>query len=106
MAHGIMKSLEVLTAETRRDGSIVPWLVLVTDGRANVGLAGGLGSEDARAAAGRLKAEKINTLVVDTTERGSATARELALVAGGEYVCMRAASGAMIAGAVRDHVID
>ena len=106
MAHGIMKSLEVLTAETRRDGSIVPWLVLVTDGRANVGLAGGLGSEDARAAAGRLKAEKINTLVVDTTERGSATARELALVAGGEYVCMRAASGAMIAGAVRDHITD
>jgi magnesium chelatase subunit D len=98
--------LELLDGEMRRNADTVPWLVLVTDGRANVGLAGGLGSEDARAAAGRLKVEKINTLVVDTTERGSATARELALVAGGEYVCLRAASGAAIAGAVRQHVTD
>ena len=36
----------------------VPWLVLVTDGRANVGLDGGLGSEDARAMAARVRASR------------------------------------------------
>jgi len=101
IAHGIVKSIEVLAAETRRDSAAVPWMVLVTDGRANVGLAGGLGSEDARLAATRLKTEGINTLVVDTTTTGSAGARELALAAGAEYVRLGSPSGRVLAGAVR-----
>jgi len=106
IAHGIIKSLEVLAGETRRDDSVVPWLVLVTDGRANVGLAGGLGSEDARSAAAHVRAEGINALVVDTTGRGSASARELAMVAGGEYVCISSPSGMALASAIRTRVTE
>lgn len=105
VAHGILKSLEVLSAETRRDDSIVPWLVLLTDGKANVGIRDGLGSEDARTAAARLKDAAIHTLVIDTSGPGSGVgARELARAAGGEYVRIGAPSAAALIGAVREHV--
>lgn len=106
IAHGILRSMEVLTGEARRDDSVVPWLVLLTDGKANVGISGGLGSEDARAAASRLKETGIHTLVIDTSGVGTgASARELALAAGGEYVRLGEASGPRLAGAVRERVL-
>ncbi|MDZ4166782.1 MAG: magnesium chelatase subunit D family protein [Coriobacteriia bacterium] len=105
VAHGILKSLEVLAAEARRDDSIVPWLVLLTDGKANVGIGDGLGSEDARSAAARLKDAAIHTLVIDTSGLGSgASARELARAAGGEYVRIGSPSASALVGAVRERV--
>jgi len=105
IAHGILASLEVLTAETRREDGIVPWLVLLTDGRANVGIGAGLGSEDARTAASRLKDAAIHTLVVDTSGPGSGmAARDLARAAGGEYVRLGEGTGAALAGAVRQRL--
>ena len=106
IAHGILRSLDVLTGETRRDDSVVPWLVLLTDGKANVGLSGGLGSEDARSAASRLRETGIHTLVIDTSGVGTgASARELALAAGGEYVRLGESSGTRLAGTVRERVL-
>jgi len=105
VAHGILKSLEVLSAETRRDDSIVPWLVLLTDGKANVGIRDGLGSEDARTAAARLKDASIHTLVIDTSGPGSGVgARELARAAGGEYVRIGSPSATALVGAIRERV--
>lgn len=105
IAHGILKSLEILSAESRRDESIVPWLVLLTDGRANVGIGAGLGSEDARTAASRLRETPINTLVIDTSGQGAGTsARDLARAAGGEYVRLGDTSGSSLAGAVRQRL--
>jgi magnesium chelatase subunit D len=105
VAHGIIKSLEVLAAETRRDDSIVPWLVLLTDGKANVGIGDGFGSDDARTAAARLKDASIHTLVIDTSGPGAGmSARELARAAGGEYVRIGSPSAAALVGAVREHV--
>jgi magnesium chelatase subunit D len=105
VAHGILKSLDVLAAETRRDDSVVPWMVLLTDGKANVGLADGLGSEDARLAATRLREASINTLVIDTSGPGSGiAARELARAAGAEYVRVGAPSGVSLASAVRQRL--
>ena len=105
LAHGILRSLEVLEDERRRNETAVPWLVLVTDGRANVGIAGGLGSEDARAAAAKVRESRVNSLVIDTAgPSGSGAARELARLTGGEYVRLGAFGGASIAGAVRQHL--
>ncbi|MBN2840403.1 MAG: magnesium chelatase subunit D family protein [Coriobacteriia bacterium] len=105
IAHGILKSLDVLSAEIRRDGSIVPWLVLLTDGRANVGIGDGLGSDDARKAAAQLKDASIHTLVIDTSGPGSGmAARELARIAGGEYVRIGDPQGGVVAGAVRERL--
>lgn len=105
IAHGILTSLDVLNAETRREDGIVPWLVLVTDGRANVGIGAGLGSEDARSAAARLRGSAINTLVVDTSGPGAGmAARDLARAAGGEYVRLGDVRGGALAGAVRQRL--
>lgn len=104
LAHGILEALRVLDGELRRQAGVVPWLVLVTDGRANVGLAGGLGSEDARVAAAQARAAGVNTLVVDATGEGSASARELALAAGGEYVRLASCSGSALAHEVRARI--
>lgn len=105
IAHGILMSLDVLNAETRREDGIVPWLVLVTDGRANVGIGTGLGSEDARKAAARLHGSAINTLVVDTSGPGAGmAARDLARAAGGEYVRLGDVQGGALAGAVRQRL--
>lgn len=105
IAHGILTSLDVLNAETRREDGIVPWLVLVTDGRANVGIGAGLGSEDARSAAARLRGSAINTLVVDTSGPGAGmAARDLARAAGGEYVRLGDIRGGSLAGAVKQRL--
>jgi len=105
IAHGILKSLDVLTTEIRRDDSVVPWLVLLTDGRANVGIGSGLGSDDARKAAAQLKQTSIHTLVIDTSGPGSGmAARELARIAGGEYVRIGEAGGDALVGAVRQRL--
>ncbi len=106
LAHGMLRGAELLAAETRRDDRIVPWLVVVTDGRANVGLDGGLGSEDARAIAARLRAEHLNVLVIDSGggPRATSAARDLAIAAGAHYVKLDSLAADTVAGAVRDRI--
>lgn len=92
LAAGIVRSLEVLEAEMRRAPDVVPWVVLLTDGRGNVGLEGGVGSEDARSAAVRLKDSGVNAVVIDTGgSLSSDAAKDLARTAGAEYVRLRGA---------------
>ncbi len=106
LAHGIMKSLELIAGELRRQPDTVPWLVLVTDGRANVGLDGGMGSEDAKVAAARVKAAGVHAVVIDTTSGTStqSAARDIARVAGADYVRVQNLDGAAIVGAVRSRL--
>jgi magnesium chelatase subunit D len=103
LASGLAKSLELLTTEMRRDQETVPWIVLVSDGRANVGLKGGLGSDDARTMAARVRESNVNALVVDTSETAAAgaSARELARLAGGEYIRLPRPESASMSGAVK-----
>jgi magnesium chelatase subunit D len=106
LAAGIERSLDLLAQELRRDPKTVPWLVLVTDGRANVGLSGGLGSDDARVMAERVRDSKIHALVLDTTEglNAGSAARELARLSGGEYVRLPRAEAAAVTGVVRERL--
>lgn len=105
LAHGMVRSMELLEGEVRRNSDTVPWLVLVTDGRANVGLAGGLGSEDARAVAVRVRSSDVHALVIDTdTSPIAGAARELARTAGAEYVRLGRLDGTAVAGAVRERL--
>jgi magnesium chelatase subunit D len=107
LAHGIRTTLEVLRSEVRREDDLVPWIVLVTDGRANVGIADGLGSEDARVWAARVKAADVRSLVIDTDEGDSpiAAARDLARLSGGEYVRLGRLEGRSMAATVRERVL-
>ena len=88
LAAGLLASLELLQREMRRDPDTVPWLVLVTDGRANVGIEGGSGSGDAVAAARRVRDAGIHMLFVDAagSGAGSVQVREIVSAAGATYV--------------------
>ena len=105
LAHGLVRSLELLEAEQRRDGDVRPWLVLITDGRANVGLGTGLGSDDARSAARRIAETGIRTLVIDTAGAGGgAPARDIARAAGAEYLRLDTIDAPTLSSAVRTRV--
>lgn len=106
LAAGLLASIEMLESEIRRDGDVIPWLVLVTDGRANVGLNGGLGSEDARVVATRIRAMRLNTLVLDSGggTRPSVSAKEIATAAGAEYLRLGTLDGSSLAAAVRARI--
>jgi len=106
LAAGVVRALELIDSERRRSPDIVPWLVLVTDGRANVGIAGGLGSEDAKVAATRIKTSRVNAVFLDTASQGtSPVVRDLAREAGAEYVKLASLTGETISQTVRQRVM-
>ncbi len=106
MRPGFIRALEVAEAERRRAADVIVWVVLVTDGRGNVGLSGGIGSDDAISAARELRESKVNTVIIDTGFGRSDTgaARELARAAGGEYVKLSALTGETISDTVRQRL--
>ncbi len=101
LAHGIATAIDTLERERRRDPEIVPWLVLLTDGRANVGL-GGSPDDDARAMAGRLREQNVRSLVVDTGSGG--VARDVADLAGGSYVRLNGTDAVRLSATIRGRV--
>ncbi|MCL4554853.1 MAG: magnesium chelatase subunit D family protein [Actinobacteria bacterium] len=106
LAAGLLKSLELLQAEMKRDPQVIPWLVVLTDGRANVGLNGGLGSEDARAVGVKIKAAKLNTIVFDAGSGPKVVsgALEIARITGGEYIRLSTVEGTSMLDAVRSRL--
>ena len=106
LAAGILRSLELLAAETRRRADTIPWLVMVTDGRANVGVGQGTGGEDARTAACRIPAAGVHAILIDTAggSSDSRAARDIARAAGAEYVHLESLDGRGLSRAVRDRI--
>lgn len=106
LAAGIDQALELLETEIRREPETVAWLVLVTDGRGNVGLNGGSGSDDALAAAARVRSAGVRTIVIDTTlgSSGGSAARDVARACGAELVRLGTLSGGEIGRVVRDRI--
>jgi magnesium chelatase subunit D len=88
LASGLYRACELLKAARIREPDMLPYLVLVSDGRANVSLNGGNAADDAVAAAGRIRQEGIGSMVLDT-EAGYirlGLAKRLAEVLGANYV--------------------
>lgn len=105
LAAGILRSLEVLDQERKREPDVIPWLVLLTDGRGNVGLEGGIGSQDAKTAASRLRESGVNAVVIDTGGAlSSDAAKDLARAAGADYVRLRGTDSRELVTALRSRV--
>ncbi|MCW4044369.1 MAG: putative cobaltochelatase [Candidatus Bathyarchaeota archaeon] len=66
MAHGLNLGLETVKEHVRRDKEMIPLMVLVSDGRANVPLNGGDPVEDAKAAARAINSAGIKSIAIDT----------------------------------------
>lgn len=93
-----------LALRARRRG-IVPGLVVLTDGRANVARDGTAEREAARAdavsAAARLGGLDLAAMLVDVSPRGQAFARELAETAGAAYVALPQADARRLSNTAR-----
>lgn len=98
-----LEAAAALAARVRRAGS-TPVTVLLTDGRANVGLDGQGGraraQADALASARRLAVQGGSVLVIDTSVRPEPAAAELARAAGARYLPLPLADAATLSRAV------
>ena len=78
-----------LAEQIRRRGA-TPYLIVLTDGRGNVDLAGNPGrkqaKEDQATAARAIAAQGVRTVLIDTANRPQAEARDLAMSMAGEYL--------------------
>ena len=100
---GLALGYEILKARKVKDPDTVPVLVLVTDGRANVSLNGGDPVEEAKEIGRKIRAEGINTLVIDS-EQDFITlglAKELAEIMEAQYYKLEALQVQEIETAVR-----
>ncbi len=87
LAAGLETALEVALAEKRRDAGAVVWLVVVTDGKANVGRSGVSAVDEALKIARRVSVSGVKALVLDTeTNPNSAASLALANAMRGDYV--------------------
>lgn len=103
LAAGLDRALELADAVFRRGAT--PVVVVLTDGRANIAADGSPGRPQARAdaiAAGlRLTAVAPIVMLVDTSPRPRAEARELAAAIGARYLPLPYADAAHLSAAVR-----
>ena len=94
----------VLADHANRRGE-TPVVILMTDGRANIDHTGGTdrtqAKSDAQAAARRLRATGITSLLIDTSPRPRQTARELAGAMGGHYLPLPHADASALSQAVK-----
>ena len=66
LADGLRMAGDLLAQEIQRDSGVIPLLIVVSDGRANVALHGSDPIEDVRVMSGKIREMKINAMVVDT----------------------------------------
>lgn len=69
LAAGLVKGMEVLQREQRKNGEVIPMMVVISDGRANVPLAGDVRHE-VLGLAEEIRSQGIRTVVIDTEETG------------------------------------
>ena len=69
LAAGLVKGMEVLQQERRKNGEVIPMMVVISDGRANVPLAGDVRREILEIAED-IRSQGIRAVVIDTEETG------------------------------------
>jgi magnesium chelatase subunit D len=81
LTHGLVAGLKVVRTERLRDASVLPLLVLISDGRGNISLFGEEPLLEAQRLAAQIGAERVRMLVIDSA-RDHITARPLPAVGG------------------------
>lgn len=86
MASGLLRGLDTLLREVKKEPSAVPIMILVTDGTANSPLhLGGNIRREIRQVCRQIAEYHINLLVVDISDNGSVLAKEVAMQSNGNY---------------------
>jgi magnesium chelatase subunit D len=103
LAHGLSKGLEVINRELLVNRQAIPRMILISDGRANVGMGSGSPVDDARAVASRIRDAHIPSLVIDSENNfiSLGLARSLSDDLGGRYVRLDDLESGQLAGLVK-----
>ncbi len=88
LAQGLVKGFEVLNREIELNKNIIPLLILLSDGKANVSMGSGKPVEEAKQIASVIKASGIRSLVIDSEQSfiGLGFAREISNELGAKYL--------------------
>jgi magnesium chelatase subunit D len=104
LALGLMKAYALLKTERIKNPDALQYLVVVSDGRANISPNGGDAFEEALQIAKRLRTEHVQSLLLDT-ENGYIRlgfGKKLADALGGEYLLLQTITGGEIKASVSD----
>ncbi len=69
LSAGLMKGMDVLMREKRKKNEVIPMLVVITDGRANVPVSGDI-RDEISSISEELRSRGIHTVVIDTEAQG------------------------------------
>lgn len=107
LAAALLKAMEILHAARLCDPDMVPVLVLVSDGKANVKISGGDAVQEVLDIAGKISKTGIQTLVIDTENDfiRLGLARELAQAMQARYLLLEELGAQQLARAVRSSII-
>ena len=87
LTHGLVEGLKLVRSERLKNADVYPLLVLISDGRGNISVAGDEPLIEAQRVAEQIKAESIRALVIDSARDYSKSlpARRLAQISGSAY---------------------
>ncbi len=102
MASGLLRGLDTLIREVKKEPSAVPIMILVTDGTANSPLhLGGNIKREIMQVCKQIADHHINILVVDISSTGSPLAKQVAMKSNGSYYHPRSLSKEALYSAIR-----
>ncbi|WP_292390475.1 putative cobaltochelatase [Methanosarcina sp. UBA5] len=103
LSHGLMKGYETIQAELRRDPDTCPFMVLISDGRANVSMNGEPPIQETKTIASMFRKECIQSAVIDTESSmiKFGLAQEISSALGARYLALEDLKADSIIEAVR-----
>ena len=103
LSRGLVKGYEVIKAELRRDPDTCPFMVLISDGRANVSMNGEPPLQEITTVASRLREEGIQSAVIDTESSmiKFGLAQKISTALGATYLTLEDLKAESIVNAVR-----
>jgi magnesium chelatase subunit D len=103
LAHGLLKGFEVLQREQAVHRNTIPRLILISDGKANVGMGTRSPLEDVKVVASRIRDEGIPSLVIDPEQNflSFGLARTLSEDLGARYIRLEDLESGQLAGLVK-----
>ena len=103
LSHGLMKGYETIQAELRKDPDTCPFMVLISDGRANVSMDGEPPVQETKTIASLFRKEGIQSAVIDTENSmvKFGLAREISSALGARYMALEELKADSIVEAVR-----
>lgn len=103
LSRGLIKGYEVIKTELLRDPDTCPFMVLISDGRANVSMNGEPPLQEINTLASRLKEEGIQSAVIDTESSmiKFGLAQQISTALGATYLTLESLKADSIVNAVR-----